>query len=62
MPGKWMSVVKGKVQLEQTTNAQRGSRGIALQFNLSTRWWWVVKPKPLQLSCWERPGTHCIGG
>jgi len=58
MPGKWMSVVKGKVHLEQAMKAQKGSRGTGL----GAEWWWVVNTMPLPLSCWERPGTHCIGG
>ena len=56
--GKWMSVVKGKYHLEQARKAQKESRGIGL----NARRWWVVNAMPLSLSCWERPGTHCIAG
>jgi len=62
MPGNWMSVVKGKVHLEQATKAQRGRKGIPLIFNLGARWLWVVSDMPLPLSCWQSRGTHCIGG
>jgi hypothetical protein len=41
-------MVKVKVQFtpEQATKAQRGSRGIALLFNLGARWGWVVNSTP----------------
>jgi len=57
-----MSTVKGKVHLEQATKTQKWSRGIALLFNLSARRWWVINARHLPLSCWEGPGTHCVGG
>jgi hypothetical protein len=39
--------VKVKVTLEQTTKAQRGSRGTALLFNLGARWGGWSTPRPL---------------
>jgi hypothetical protein len=38
--------VKVKFTLEETTKAQRGSRVIALLFNLGARWEWVVNATP----------------
>jgi len=38
--------VKVKVNLGQATKAQRGSRGIALLFNLSARWGRWSAPRP----------------
>jgi len=54
--------VKVKVNLEQATKAQRGSRGIAVLFNLGARWGWVVSAMPRPLYPRERTGTHCTGG
>jgi hypothetical protein len=34
--------------------AQRGSRGIALLFNLGARWRWVLTAIPWLLYSWER--------
>jgi hypothetical protein len=58
--------VKVKVQvkftLEQTTKAQRGSRGIVLLFLWPRGWMgWVVNAAPRPLHLRERPGTHCMG-
>jgi len=54
--------VKVKFTLEQATKAQRGSRGIALLFNLSTRWGVWSMQLPSHFTPGKRPGTHCIGG
>ena len=55
--------VKVKVNLGQATKAQRGSRGIALLFNLSARWGRWSAPRPGRtLPQGKRPATHCIGG
>ena len=52
-----------KFALEQTTKAQRGSRGIALLFlDLCAIWGWVVSATPRPLYSRERPDTHCIWG
>jgi len=41
--------------LEQTTKAQRGSRGLAVLFlNLTDRWGWVVSATPRSLYAWVR--------
>jgi hypothetical protein len=37
-----LTMQKVKFTLEQAAKAQRGSRGIALVFNLGARWGWVV--------------------
>jgi hypothetical protein len=43
------------VSLEQATNAQRRSRGIAYSFfNLGARWGWVVNTTPRLLNPRER--------
>jgi hypothetical protein len=44
---------KIKVTLEQAKKARGERRGIALLFNLSTRWGWVVAT-PRLLYPWER--------
>ena len=54
--------VKVKFTLKQATKAQRGSRCIALLFNLGARWGGWSKPRPGRFTPRERPGTHCIGG
>jgi hypothetical protein len=54
--------VKVNSSLDQATKAQRGSRGIALLFNLGAGWEWVVNATPRSLYPRERPGTHCTGG
>jgi hypothetical protein len=54
--------VKVNLTLDKATKAQRGSRGIALFFNLGAGWEWVVNATPRSLYPRERPGTHCIGG
>ena len=38
--------VKVKFTLEQATKAQTGSRGIAVNFNLGTRWGGWLVPRP----------------
>jgi hypothetical protein len=43
--------------------AHRGSRGIALLFNLGTRWWWMVNTTSWPFYRLGRsPGMHCIEG
>jgi hypothetical protein len=55
--------VKIKFTIQQATNVQRESRGIALfLFKVGARWGWVVSATPRPLYSWERPGTDCIGG
>jgi hypothetical protein len=51
--------VKVKFTLEQAAKAQKGSRGIAVLFNLGARWGWVVSATPRPLYPQESPGTHC---
>jgi len=46
--------VKVKLSIEQATKAQRGTRGIALLFNLGARWGWVVNATPRPLYPRER--------
>ena len=48
-------LTKLKFTLEQTTKAQRRSRGIAVLFlNLAARWGWVVNGTPQSLYAWIR--------
>jgi hypothetical protein len=49
-----MVKVKVKFTLEHAMKAQRWSRGIALLFNLGTRWRWVVNTTPRLLYHRER--------
>jgi hypothetical protein len=51
--------IKVKFMLEQAAKTQRGSRGIAVLFNLVARWGWVVSATPRPLYPQESPGTHC---
>jgi hypothetical protein len=60
--GTSWSKVKLEFTLEQVTKAQRGSRCIALPFNLGARWGWVVIATPRPIYPREIPGTHFIGG
>jgi hypothetical protein len=60
--GTSWSKVKLEFTLEQTTKAQRGSRCIALLFNLGAKCGWVVNATPRPLYPRERPCTHCIEG
>jgi hypothetical protein len=46
--------VKVKFSLQQAINAQRGSTGIVLLFNLVARWGWVINATPRPLYPWER--------
>jgi hypothetical protein len=58
----WVKV-KIKFTLEQSTKAQRGSRGIAVLFPWPRRLeGWVVNATPRPLYLRERSGTPCIGG
>jgi len=51
-----------KFTLDQATNAQRGSRSIALLYlNLRARWRWVVNATPGTLYPRKGAGTYCIG-
>jgi hypothetical protein len=52
--------VKVKHTTEKATKAQRWCRGIALLFNLSASWRWVVNTMPQLLYLWERSTTCCI--
>ena len=57
--------VRVKFTLEQDTKAQRGSRGIALFFNLGARWGLGIGGQhhaPAALPPGKRPGTYCKGG
>jgi hypothetical protein len=55
----WTVKLKVKFTLDQAMNAQSGSEGVTLLFNVGTRWgrWSVLLLYPQQ-----RPGIHCIGG
>jgi len=44
--GQRHAPAKLKFTPEEAMKAQRGSRGIALLFNLSARWRWVVNATP----------------
>jgi hypothetical protein len=54
----YITEVKVKPNLEQATKAQRGSRGIALLFNLGARLGWAVSATPRPLYLRERSGAH----
>ena len=52
-----------KFALEQTTKAQRGSRGSStLSLTSALDGGWVVNATPRPLYPVERPGNHCIRG
>jgi hypothetical protein len=55
-----MVKVKVKFTLEEATNAQKGSRGRALLFNLGARWGWVVNTTPRPLYPRERDSVPTI--
>jgi hypothetical protein len=54
-------LTKLKFTLEPATEAQRGSRGIAVLFlNLAARWGWVVIATPWSLYPWVRDPVHIV--